>query len=312
MFKSLLLAFTIITISPNIALSEDQFLNLSGPYLGQTPPGDSPQLFAPGIISTGIEHSAAMFTPDGSEIWFGRMLPAKIYSMKIIDGHWTQPAIPESFTETFDLYPVLSPDGNKLFFTSARPIESGGEMLHRSQGQIWMIQRTPDGWSEPTRLSDKINIRQQQSCGSLGNNQNLYFTAKEKRNSMDIFCSKFIVGEYVEAENCTELNSPSPDHSPFVASDESYIIFSSFRGGQGLSDLFISFRTTDNGWTKPKNMGARINSTVKDEYPYVTPDGKYLFFNSNRPSELNDKSIPDGPGNIYWVSAKIIDELRPK
>jgi hypothetical protein len=95
-----------------------------------------------------------------------------------------------------------------------------------------------------------------------------------------------------------------------VALDESFIIFSSFRGGLGRSDLFISFRKSDGDWAKPVNMGPKINSAYKDEYPYLTPDGKYLFFNSNRPSSQNRKAIPDGPGNIYWVDAKIIYDLK--
>ena len=78
-----------------------------------------------------------------------------------------------------------------------------------------------------------------------------------------------------------------------------------------MSDLYVSFRRESGSWTKPKNMGRKINSEAKDAFPYVTSDGKYFFFNSSRVSVLNDKKIPDGPGNIYWVDAKIIEELKP-
>jgi hypothetical protein len=57
-------------------------------------------------------------------------------------------------------------------------------------------------------------------------------------------------------------------------------------------------------------MGPTVNSAAKDEYPFVCPDGKYLFLNSNRPSALNERTIPDGPGNIYWVDSGIIEVLR--
>jgi hypothetical protein len=59
-------------------------------------------------------------------------------------------------------------------------------------------------------------------------------------------------------------------------------------------------------------MGTKINSEAKEGYPYVTVDGKYLFFYSNRVSVLNKKRIPDGPGNVYWIDAKIIQELKPE
>jgi hypothetical protein len=59
-------------------------------------------------------------------------------------------------------------------------------------------------------------------------------------------------------------------------------------------------------------MGPKTNSEAKDRFPYVSPDGKYFFFNSSRVSSLNAEPIPDGRGNVFWVDAKIIEELKPK
>lgn len=283
---------------------------LTGSYLGQQPPGDTPVLFAPGVISKGKEHSAAMFTADGNEIWFGRMFPAKIYHMKRVDEIWTEPRV-ASFCDTFNyLYPVLAHDGSRIFFSSDRPKEQSGSRLPRGRVDIWMVKRTIDGWSEPLRLNDNVNYSRRNSCGSTTSNGNLYFTASTKNSSIDVFCSSLVDGNYAAPGHLTEIDSPTPDHCPFVAPDESYMILSSFRGGLGLSDLFISFRNEDGSWTEPSNMGPTINSAYKDEYPFVTPDGKYLFFNSNRPSSLNPKPIQDGPGNIYWVSTTIIEQFR--
>jgi len=267
-------------------------------------------LFAPGIISTGKEHSAAMFTPDGNEVWFGRLLPARVYYMERIENRWTEPtAAPFCDTCTL-LYPVLSSDGNRIFFSSHRSIERRGERLPGSGFHIWVAERTAGRWSEPKRLDSTVNYGQRHSCGSVAINGDLYFTSVVDDRSMDVFCSRLVEGSYTEPENLTRINSPTPDHSPFVAPDGSYLIFSSFRGGLGRSDLFISFRKADGTWSEPKSMGSRINSPYKDEYPFVTPDGKYLFFNSNRPSTLNQRPIEDGPGNIYWVSTSVIETLK--
>ena len=109
--------------------------------------------------------------------------------------------------------------------------------------------------------------------------------------------------------------------------DESYLIFSSDRPGElGEGDLYISFKGKDNEWIEPLNMGDKINSAFHDVAPYVSPDGKYLFFCSFRPNPrpiggkrltLREiQEILDGPGNgrgdIYWVSAKVIENLKPK
>jgi len=307
-----LMAFHVSAVAQSATSEhEPDYPILTGPYFGQEPPGDTPELFAPGLISTCREHSAAMFTPDGNELWFGRMFPAEICYAKIVNGRWTQPQTAPFSGSYIDLYPVLSPHGSKLYFTSDRPVDSAGPRLSRGEVDLWVAERMDGRWSEPRHLGETINIGRRTSCGSIAANGNLYFTTSPVADrSAEMYRSVFVGGVYSEPESLTELNSPQPDHCPFVAPDESYLIFSSFRGGFGRSDLFISFRTSDGSWTEPTNMGARINSPQKDEYPFVTPDGRYLFFNSNRPSALNETTIPEGPGNIYWVDAGIITELR--
>jgi hypothetical protein len=70
----------------------------------------------------------------------------------------------------------------------------------------------------------------------------------------------------------------------------------------GKGDLYISFKKGDGSWTTLKNMGKRINSEYTDYCPMLSPDGKYFFFTSTR----------TGHGDIYWVSVKIIEALKPK
>jgi Tol biopolymer transport system component len=72
--------------------------------------------------------------------------------------------------------------------------------------------------------------------------------------------------------------------------------------GLGGDDLYISFRKPDGGWTKAVNMGSAINSKASERCPTVTPDGKYLFFISNR----------SGNYDYYWIDAGVIEELGPE
>ncbi len=277
-----------------------------GLYLGLEPPGDTPEIFAPNLVSTRREHSAAMFAPDGTEIWFARIYPAEILFVKRIAGVWSAPQTAPFSGEYPDLYPTLTADGNRLFFTSQRPPSPSDGPLPRGQGLLWYVERTGTDWSGPERLNIVTDPRALPSCVSVAANGNLYLgmrNLEEPELSMDIYRVRFERGRYLEPERLEAVSSPAPDHSPFVAPDESYLIWSSFRGGYGLSDLFISFRGADGGWSEPRNLGPRINSGAKDEYPYVTPDGRFLIFNSNRVSVLNANPIPDGPGNVYWVEA---------
>lgn len=277
-------------------LTEEEFPTLRGPYLGQNPPGDTPELFAPKIVSTCTQHSSAYFSPDGKEVYFSRMLPLPhvIMGMKEENGIWTKPCVVVE-----GLTPFLSPDGEKLFFSR--------------DWALWITEKQGNGWSDPRNLGNIVNFQKRQDGPSVTNDGTLYFCSMYGDHD-GIYRARLRNGHYSEREKLgCGINSGEVDGFPYVAPDESYLIFASFRPGSiGMSDLFISFRRNDGTWTEPKNMGPKINSDAKEGYPYVTVDGKYFFFYSTRISVLNKHRIPDGPGNVYWVDAKVIQELKPK
>ena len=209
--------------------------------------------------------------------------------MKEENGRWTRP---ESFCT--GLAPFLSPDGKTLLFTTR-------------DYEIWKMERSADNWSDPISLGSTINCARSQYGPCVTDDGTLYYM-----NAKGIVRSAFIKVRYTEPEPLgSEINSNNYEGPPYVAPDESYMIFSSFRpGGYGSSDLYISFRGGDGTWTEPKNMGPTINSEGRDRLAFVSSDGKYLFFNSSRVSELNTKPLSGGPGNAFWVDAKIIDKLK--
>jgi Tol biopolymer transport system component len=112
---------------------------------------------------------------------------------------------------------------------------------------------------------------------------------------------------YGEPENLADFaNTEDSDIDPFVAPDESYLIVCQEKErGFGEFDLYVYFQREDKSWSEAINLGEGVNSAGFEARPYVTPDGKYLFFTSNR--EENE-----GGEGIYWVDAKVIDQLRPK
>ncbi len=100
------------------------------------------------------------------------------------------------------------------------------------------------------------------------------------------------------------VNTGKMTAHPFIAPDESYLIWDSERdGGYGDSDLYISFRQEDGSWGPAINMGEDINTERDDAYGSVTPDGKYFFFHTH---------LGEGKANIFWVDAQVIENLRHK
>ena len=124
------------------------------------------------------------------------------------------------------------------------------------------------------------------------------------------------------------INTKEEEFNAFIAPDESYIIYTAVGRDPDLGggDLWINFCQEDGTWSKAISMGEKINSSALDFCPFVTADGKFLFFTSQRGTLSNYSKIPltyemikkiskehgNGRGDLYWVSSKIIEELKKK
>jgi hypothetical protein len=271
-----------------------RILKERGPYLGQKQPGERPELFAPGIVSNCTQHSSACFTPDGRAVYFSRMLPqpSVIMVMEEAKDGWTSP---QEWVK--GLTPGLSPDGRVLYFSR--------------DWALWKMVKSGTGWSKPEKLGPVVNFQKRQDGPSVTRNGVIYFCSMY--GDMDGIYRAFPEkGAFIKREKLgSGINRGPVDGMPYIAPDESFLIFASFRrGGYGMSDLYITFRGEDGQWTNPVNMGPQINSPYKDGYPWVTPDGRFFFFNSSRPTILNERPVPDGPGNVFWVDGAVISKMR--
>lgn len=301
---------------------------LSGPYLGQDPPGKRAEMFAPGIISTGHDERIAAFTPDGKELYYALWGAPHgvILHIKEVNGRWTRPEV-APFSGRYGGDFTMSSDGNKIVFSSNSPFSGAGEP--QGDHYSWIVEKTENGWGEPVPYGPLINSPESfAGCPTIADNGNLYFYSDRTGGlgNDDIWVSKRADRSYQGPENLGDsINSEHYDLDPFIAPDESYIIFARIdKERRGDADLFIGFRRDDGTWTDAMNMGDRINSEGWEFCPTVSPDGKYLFFTSTRRLHEAYSTIPlsyerkletlNGPGNgsedIYWADARIIEELR--
>jgi len=310
---------------------------LTGPYLGQQPPGAEPVLFAPGIVSTGMYTRDVAMTPDGLEIYFGISVAglSVVMQTKLEAEGWTRPEVAPFSTNSdyMNLEPFISPDGKRFYFLSTRP-RDGGPMPPEDVGQwvnqdIWVMDRTEAGWGEPYNLGPPVNSDDEEYFPSVTRDGTIYFsrTPAGTRESY-IYRARFVDGRYGEPERLgPEINSTASQFNAFIAPDESYLIVCVFgrQDSRGGTDYYIVFRDEHDRWSQPINMGDEINTSRNGEFsPYVSPDGEYFFFMSTRPRPR--ETIPDsltydflretyaGPQNgnpgIYWVSAAFIEDLR--
>ena len=327
--SSLVLASCFITFSSAVNAGDGNTPH--NQYLGQTPPGNEPVLFAPGIVSDGFNNRDMAITPDGSEIYFGVNMRnfdlSTILTVKEVDGIWGKPEVAAFATDKNYkfLEPAISPDGSRFFFVAS-------ERDGKNNNDIWVMDRESGSWGTPRKLGATINTAVSETFPSITNDGTLYFSRVNDDPGVEhIYRSRWQDGQYTEPEKLPDnVNCGKTQFNAFVAPDESYLIVSVYgrEDSVGSIDYYIVFRNQDDEWSAPVNMGEKINTPGAQEYSaYVSRDGKYLFFMSTRlPGEknANDASYShenltrihndpeNGHSDIYWMDAGVIEELRPQ
>lgn len=274
---------------------------LQGEYLGQEKPEQTAKMFAPNFISTENFVHNGVFHPNGKEFYYTietrRYNGGTIMVTKLDGNKWSKPeptAIPGSFRE---VGPFISKDGSKLYFSSNRPVNESDSI--GSSLDLWMLNRKGDNWGSPIHLGDEVNTDGADWFPTISDRGTLYFYVHKDRSGK-IYYAESKNGKYQKAVLIEGVdNGEYYNYDPYIAPDESYLIFASSNrpDGLGSADLYISFRDDLGAWSKPKNMGEGVNSSESEYAPLLTPDGKYLFF-------------ARGYGDVFWVDAQIISNLK--
>lgn len=294
----------------NCQTNPKEFPILKGPYFGQKDPGIRPELFADGTIANAYPgfHTSLVFTPDGNECYWNAKLPGPKWAIvfsRIDNGVWSSPEIaPFSNTEYRDDSPFISADGSRFYFISRRPLIAGEKLGKKN---LWMMFRTGRGWSEPQALPLSINSLEGIHWQiSVDKDFNLFFGICKDVYSFgrvgDIFWSEYKDGHYQKPMKLEEvINGHFYNACPYISPDGSYLMFAREDPLTQRTGIFISFKKEKSGWSEPINLSKALGD-YNQTCPIITSDGKYLFFLR----WVNSFCQP------YWVSAKIIQELRPK
>ena len=273
-------------------------------YLGQKPPSITPEIFAPNLISMkGQFEFGSVFNKDVTEFYYAidkGNERSEIWHSKLEGEKWSDPAVLLSHEINGYNDPFLSPDENRLYSISKRTMD-GKDV--KGDYDIWYVERTGSGWSEAKSAGPNINTDYDEYYISFNSAGTMYFASnvnapKDNSWDFDIYASEFKNGSFQKAIAMNDsINTEHYEGDVFMAPDESYVIFCAQRpDGLGRGDLYVSFKKPDGGWTTSKNMGAPVNSDKHELCPFVSQDGKYLFYTSN--------------GDIYWVDTKVIENLR--
>jgi hypothetical protein len=281
------LFLTVFSIGSH-SYSQDEFPVLEGPYMGQKTPGLVAEPFAPQIISKDGWELEGVFAPGMKEFYFtlDRATDDKGFSPTVI-GFRQENNVWKKYIEF--------PRAGEIVFSS------DGSRMHMAKGYK---DRIDEGWSERKSIGPMFDRKDWGIMRLSASTKGTYVFDDYKSGDV-IRISTIKGGERQTPQKMGPMvNMGKWTAHPFIAPDESYLIWDSERAeGFGGSDFYISFRQKDGSWGAAINMGDTINSDKDDFYASVTPDGKYILFN---------RTIEKGNIDVYWVDAQIIEALRPQ
>ncbi len=264
-------------------------------YFGQNPPGMTAEIFAPGVVSVnGRYEYAVSFSPDLDEMYFSGNKKDEVqivYYSKRKGDKWTHPK-KANFTKgrkknEFEAFVNMT--GDKIYFAAYDSIFS--------DESIWYVDRLENSWSDARKLDSPLND-DVVFYPTIAENGDLFYTSISKRK---MFYAPNKNGKYPEMH---EVGIDYGIHG-FISPSQDFILVDARKENDKTKDkdIHVCFKKKDGTWSKPMNLGSAVNSDFTETCPSLTPDGKYLFF-----SRYNEEG---GLSNIYWVSAEVIDKVRP-
>ena len=315
---------------------------LNAPAAIATQPAPGSQSLAVNMgsdINTQFREAEPSFTADGRTMYFN-CYDADICVSQLIgtwkEGKWTPPEQLGAPVNTgyFEVEPLISPDGDKLYFLSNRPARRlrGNALLSPfvtnsffiptylaeaklgvsvldgfGLADVWVSTKVNGVWSEPQNLNDvpgepPVNTAFHDHCLSFSADGNEAFWASTRPGGFggnDIWTSRRVDGKWTEPENLgPNVNGPGDEHHSITTPDNKSLYVTTTReDGYGGEDNYVTSRDEHGEWTPLVNLGSLINGPGDDRCPAWTPDHKIFLFDSL-------KAGGSGGRDIWWAYIK--------
>lgn len=181
-----------------------------------------------------------------------------------------------------EYFPGLTVDESRLFFTR----RDGRRDIRIQNEDLFVSKRYEDEWLMARNLGGPINTPENEGAFTTSaDGRYLFFTSCRRPNgigSCDLWISVLKGDRWTEPFNVGEpVNSPSWETQPSLSADGKTLYFVSSRpGGEGGSDIYYSRFNGKRGWTEPINLDSAVNTVYDEQFPFIHPDGKTLYFSS--------------------------------
>ncbi len=231
-----------------------------------------------------------------TELDYFQKLPQTIHSCQVaLDSiqFWNIPELTNLGTNintpADEYFPFLSNDLQKIYYTSRKN--------PASDENLFFSAKHSGNWRLGQPVGNGFNTKENEGMTSLVRDGNrIYFTAcqrEEVKGACDIWEAS-LTDKGIASVNplAGKANSDGWESQASISCDGSTLYFASNReGGQGGTDIWVSRKMPGGQWGEPENLGSQINTSFDEEGPFITNDGKVLYFSSNGQPGLGEQDI---------------------
>jgi outer membrane protein OmpA-like peptidoglycan-associated protein len=214
---------------------------------------------------------------------------------------WAQQDVPKSLGSTVnssyqETKPVISPDGNTLFFARQNyPENYAGS---NDPQDIYVSEKRNGAWSQARNIGEPLNDKYPNGVSSVtpdGNTMlilNAYNEYGDVLDGASISHRKGGRWQYPQMINIQEFYNLNDYIDYYLANNERTLLLAiETEESFGDQDLYVSFRIDERNWSKPVNLGRQINSAAPEFSPFLAADNKTLFFASYGHDGYGDADI---------------------
>ncbi|HEY8512835.1 MAG TPA: OmpA family protein [Cyclobacteriaceae bacterium] len=177
-------------------------------------------------------------------------------------------------THNHEAAPVVSPDGNTLYFF----------VDTQDSQDIWMTQKDEAGeWSAPERLGSPFNNNRSNQVFTVFKDGTLFIKGGRGKDKKGFSLVKDGRLTEIKVKDFDNMNQGRFYGATMSEDRKHMIIYFSERKGSAASDLYVSHAQADGTWSRPVKL--KISHSMDDFAPFIGPDQKTLYYASGRPGE---------------------------
>lgn len=206
-------------------------------------------------------------------------------------------------SEFSELNPVISPDGRTLYFgrknhPANRYGVKGSETISGSQ-DIWFSEKVGDTWSSARRLSEVLNRDQYNTILSISPDgqtillKGAYVNGAYETRGFSISnktTAGWTVPVKVDIPGYEQMSKGKNEYGYLTMDGKAILLAFARKKNSEDDDLYISF-FEEGRWTRPLELGDEINTKYSETTPFLSADGKTLYFSSDRPGGQGSQDI---------------------